>query len=100
MAEQFALEQILWDRVAIDRGERTVLSRTAPMDRQRRHFLAGAALAQEQNGRARARDFTDKGEDALHLRAGAKHVFKSVHPHVLLHFAILALEISQVDTTP
>src|SRR5438132_875032 len=31
--EQFALEQVLWNRVAIDSDKCTVFSRTAPMDR-------------------------------------------------------------------
>ena len=50
--EQFAFQKRLRDGAAIDGDKRPVFARAALVDGPRRHFLAGAAFAQEE-GRAR-----------------------------------------------
>ncbi len=56
VAEEFRLEQVLGHRAAVDRDERSVLPRARAMDRARKQFLAGAALARDQNTRIGHRD--------------------------------------------
>src|SRR5262249_366450 len=66
VGEQLAFEQVLRDGVAVDRDERTLVLRAAGVERPRDHFLAGAAFAQDQDRRGRARHLTDEGKDGLH----------------------------------
>jgi hypothetical protein len=49
MTEQFALYQMLWQRAAIDRHERTGGPWTALMDRPGHQLLAGAGLAPDEH---------------------------------------------------
>ena len=50
VAEQFALQQRLRQRAAVDRHHRMETPRAGGMDGARHHFLAGAALAGDEHG--------------------------------------------------
>src|SRR5262249_60654453 len=71
VTEQFALEQRLGHRRAVDRDERAVLALALVVDRARDDFLAGTALAGDQHGRIGAADLIDQRVDLLHRRARA-----------------------------
>ena len=54
VAEQLGLEEVLWNRGAVDRDKRGVGARAQRVQRAREEFLAGAALPFEQDGRVGA----------------------------------------------
>ena len=60
VAEQLALEQVLGNRGAVDRDEALAAPRRQVVQRAREQLLAGAAFAQQQDGRAGARDLLDR----------------------------------------
>ncbi len=66
MAEEFAFEQVLRDGRAIDRDVGLVDADAVLVDRARDEFLAGAAFAGDENGRAGRRDLADELVDLLH----------------------------------
>ena len=73
VAEQFALDQRGHQRTAVDREERFLRVGSVGVDGARHQLLAGAALAQHQNG---MRALGHLGEDAvelLHLHRAADH---------------------------
>ena len=84
MPEQLTLEQVLGDRVAVDRDEGPVFARTAPMNRKCSHLLACPAFAKQQHRGACCGDFADERKHALHLRARADHFFKHRRARALL----------------
>ena len=71
VAEQFALEQRLGDRGAVDRQERLVGAVGVLVDRAGDQFLAGAALAEDQHGHVLGGDAADGLVDLLHGRRAA-----------------------------
>src|SRR5580765_1570728 len=74
MAEQFAFEQVARNRGAVDCHERLVPARRVIVDGFGNEFLAGAALAQNQDRREGIDDLTDRFVDDLHARAGADDI--------------------------
>src|SRR5262245_2761153 len=66
VAEQFALEQAVRDRRAINRHERTLAPRAALVQQVRDDLLACAGLAGDENVRV-------GGGDALYVRSNAAH---------------------------
>src|SRR3989442_10797852 len=64
--EEFALEESLWNRPAIDRDDRPCLPRTLSVDRPRHQLLAGPAFARDQDRDLGARDAADHLKDPLH----------------------------------
>src|SRR3974390_3202182 len=78
MPEQFALQQVFAQRVAVDRNERFVLAQTVVVDRAGDQFLASAAFAGDQDGRTGWRALRDKPVNGLHLRAQTDDVLESV----------------------
>src|SRR5271165_1788536 len=100
MAKEFAFEQVLRDRVAVDGDERTALLRTQAMERLGHHFLAGAACgAQNQYRGAGGGHLADELEEGLHLWTCAKHVLEGVGPRAVLEGAVFLLEIRQIHAT-
>src|SRR5947207_2022524 len=97
MAEELALQQVLWNRVAIDSDKCTVFSRTAPMDRRSSHLLSGTAFSEQQHRRARGRHFANEGKHALHLRAGPEHVYENIRAQFLLHVTVSFFQIRYID---
>src|SRR5207253_9025093 len=69
MAEKLALQEVLWDRAAIDRNERPCFTRAVAMNGPGHQFLAGAALPCDQHWDVGSRDASDHLEDAVHGRA-------------------------------
>ena len=49
MAEQLRLHKVSGDRPAVDRDERSPLTRAVLVDRPRDHLFAGAAFAEDQD---------------------------------------------------
>ncbi len=96
MSEQLALEKGLGDGGAVDGHERTVAPGTAPMNRERGHFLACSALAKKQNGGVGCGYLANGCEDILHLAAGTQHAFEAVVVKMGLHVAIVAFQFCNV----
>ena len=67
------------------------------VERLRHHFLAGAAFAQNQDGRGGRRHLSNEREDCLHRWAGAHHALEVVGPLPLLQRTIFLLELGYVD---
>ena len=78
MAKQFTLQKVLAQRVAVDRDKGLVLAQAVVVNGTGDHFLAGATLPGDQDGRIGWRALGDQGEHRLHRRAGADDVFKAV----------------------
>ena len=74
MAEQLALQQLPRYGGAVDGDEGLVPARRIIMDCLCDQFLAGAALAQDQNGRGVVDHLADGLVDALHGGAGADDI--------------------------
>src|SRR5581483_9886160 len=70
VAEELALEELLRDRRAGDRHERTVRAPALVVDRLRDHVLADAALAGEEDRRGLAR--RDALHELVHLAHGGR----------------------------
>src|SRR5205823_8753645 len=68
MTEQFAFEQILWNRSAVDGHERSGLPGTSAMDRSRHQFLARPAFTNDQHRGIGAGDFLNCAKHGLDLR--------------------------------
>src|SRR5580692_4869732 len=66
MPEKFALQQILWNRSAIDRNERLEATIAVMMNRPRDQLLAGAAFAGDHYRCVAMRDAAHHLEDLLH----------------------------------
>ena len=66
MAEQFALEQVLRNRAAIDRDESLVPAARFRVQRLGGHFLARPAFAGDEDARARIGDLLDRAEHGAH----------------------------------
>src|SRR5262249_44757647 len=65
-AEELALDELVRERAQVDRDERLGGARARAVDRAGDDFLAGAALAGEEERRHGGRDLRDKVEDAPH----------------------------------
>jgi hypothetical protein len=74
VAEQLALQQALGNRRAVDRDERIRRARSVVVEGSRHHFLAGSALAGDENTGAAVGDLPDQGEDFAHGRTRADQV--------------------------
>ncbi len=77
VAEQFAFQNVLAERCAVERYERLVLARTVLMDRLGDEFLAGAGRALNQHAGVGRRDPLEPVDDVVHLRAVADHAFEA-----------------------
>ena len=71
VAEQFALNQRGHERAAIDGDERLVVEWSGVMNGARHHFLAGAALAENQHGMRTVGGFGDDAVELFHLGGAA-----------------------------
>ncbi len=69
--EQFALQQVLGQRAAIDADERAAAPRAEPVNRLGDQLLARARLAQQQHRGVRAGHLPGQPIDVLHRRPGA-----------------------------
>src|ERR1043166_1847229 len=74
VAKEFAFQQILRDRIAVDGDEWTILLCATQMERLCHHFFAGTAFAQNQRGRAGRGHLADEIEYGLHLRTRANDI--------------------------
>src|SRR6266571_4565863 len=72
--EKLALDQIFRDRRAVDGDERRVRTGALRIKRAGDEFLAGAALALNQDRRFRLGDFTDQLPELFHYPAVAKQL--------------------------
>ena len=72
MAEQFALQQGVGDRAAIDRNERPLRSPAALVHRPRDEFLAGPRLAGDEDVDVAGRHALDDRIDLPHRRTLAE----------------------------
>ena len=66
MPEQFALQQVLRDRPAVDRNERAPAALAVVVDGPGDQFLAGAAFAGDQHVDLAGGDLLDQVVDLLH----------------------------------
>ena len=73
-----ALEQILAQRIAVDRDEGLVLAQAVVVNRARNHFLAGSAFPGDQDGAVGRCTLGDQPIDALHRRTGPDDVLETV----------------------
>src|SRR5271169_3006262 len=71
IAEQLALDQRGHERAAVDGDERLVVERPGVVNRARHHFLAGAALSQNQDRVGTVGGFGDDAVELLHFRGTA-----------------------------
>ena len=71
VAEEVRLEEVGRERAGVDRHERPGGARREPVERLRDELLAGAALADDEDRRARGRRLPDRLEDPLHRRRAA-----------------------------
>src|ERR1017187_7943693 len=97
VAEEFALKQVLRNRVAVDGDERAAAPRAPAMERLRHHFLARPAFAQNQHRGTSGGDLANHVEDSLHLWTRADHVFKYIRPRAVLHGAVFLFELRHID---
>ncbi len=94
--EEFALQQRLGQRRAVDADKGFALARRQAVDGSGDHFLAGAALAAQQHRRARWRHLVHLVKHLQHGRRGAHHVFDLVAAlerlghaaHLVLHAVV------------
>ena len=66
VAEQHRLDELLRDRREVHGDERAIGRLALAMQAPREELLAGAALAQDQDGRRKARHATDEVDDFVH----------------------------------
>ncbi len=71
VAEELALENVRRDRAAVDRQEALVAPRAREVQRVGDQLLAGAALADDEDGRLGRRDQAHLLEEDFHLRRAA-----------------------------
>ena len=76
--EQLRFQQIFRECAAVDCDEGMVLEVAVEMQTARDQFLAGAALALNQNGAIGVRDLIDQVIDELHFRAGADDILEAI----------------------
>ncbi len=79
MTKQFAFQQRLVQRRAVDRHETLLRTFAVAMDRTRRELFTRAALTGDKHGRIRRRHFRDEVIDALHRGGFADHVVLDVY---------------------
>src|SRR6056297_2820570 len=72
MAEQFGLQQILWNGTAIDGDKWPIFAKAVFVDGPSHQFLAGPTLAQDQDRHVDGTDFAYDGEDFFHFRTLAE----------------------------
>ncbi len=98
MAEQFTFQEILAERIAIDRDKRLVLAQAVVVDGTGDHFLAGATLACDQNRGTRRRALRDQAEDGLHGPAGTDDVFETIlGTDLALEIPVLLQEVAPLQ---
>ena len=78
VAEEFALEQVLGNRAAVERDQRALGAPAVVVDRARDEFLARAALAEDQDRRVAVGHLVDEIEHRAQRRALAHHVVEAV----------------------
>ena len=98
VAEQLALEQVLGDGPAVDRHERAVLARAAPVDLAGDELLAGSGRAGDQDADVRGRDLVDLAEDVPHRVAGADDVAIRVLVEPLQQRLLVRAQLVQLAT--
>ena len=98
--EERRFQQIRRQVAGVDRDERLVGARRVAVNRARHQFLAGAALAGDEDGRAAGRRLDDEVEDLLHQRAAADDVGELVVPRlqVLLERDVLGHQPPPLDS--
>ena len=84
MTEQLAFQKVFWNCVAVDGDKGTATARAAPMNGRCDHFFASAAFSEQEYRSIGAGHFANERESSLHLRTGAKHVFKHIGALALL----------------
>ncbi len=77
VAEQFAFENVLAQRRAIQRHKRLVLPRAVLVDGLGHQLLAGAGLALDQHAGVGRGDPLQQRDDIVHLGARADHPFEA-----------------------
>jgi hypothetical protein len=70
VAEEFILGEFVGNGAAVNANHRTLTARTEVMKRLGEQLFADARLAEEQDGRTRARNLVQLGHRALHGRIG------------------------------
>lgn len=93
VAEQFALEERLGDRSAVDGNEGRIFSHTAAMDCQGGHLFSGPTFTKDQDGRIRSRDLPDGREHVEHTLTRSEQSFKGVGPLLALEFHEIPLQL-------
>jgi hypothetical protein len=78
VTEQLGFEQAFRNRAAVERDEPILAPRAGEVDRAGNHFLPGAGLAANQDGRRCSRDGVDQLEERAHARAAPDHRARSV----------------------
>ncbi len=98
MAEQFALDQAVGKRLAVDRNERPFRAIAPVMQHTRHQLLAGAALPFNHRRGARRRDTPDHCHQLTALRAlGDKSRRRTRHVELLPEPVILAPETGHLE---
>ena len=100
VAEEFAFQERLRDRAAIDGDERPVSASAPLVNGPRGHFLARPALPQQQNGGVGGGHLTNGLEDRPNSRAGTHHPFKGVAGNQILHLAEFDFQAGDVKAAP
>ena len=78
MTEEFAFQQVLRYRGAVDRQERLIFAKAMVINRAGHKFLAGATLTGNQHGGVGMRDLADHFENLLHRLALANDAFSVI----------------------
>ena len=94
--EQFALEQRLWNRSAVDGDEGLALSRALTVDRSRHQFLPRTAFAGNQHRHIGRPDTANHAKHVLHLRTVPHQPFKFILAGLLLKYAIFLLKVGKI----
>ena len=98
MAKEFGLQQVLRNRAAINRHERSGGASTAAMDRARHQLLARPRLAHDQHVDVGVRHLLDQLVHAAHGRAGARDVVKAVGAfHLTAEQFALGIKAAQLE---
>ncbi|SBT07521.1 hypothetical protein ACCAA_440031 [Candidatus Accumulibacter aalborgensis] len=82
VAEEFVLDQMIGQRTAVDRDERTVSTSPLVVDGARRHLLAAAGLTADQNGGVVARD---PGKNRQHPPEGGGLAYETICCRQIAH---------------
>ena len=100
MPEQFVLDQVLWNRTAVDRDERAVAPRPAVVDRAGRQLLAGTGLALDEDRRIRVGDALDQSHRLQKCRRLADQVANVESPHARSPLPMSALGVGDAHADP